>query len=385
MNKGKKDYQGTNNEPRVKIKGKVWFGNKGFYSDDVVCSDDKEASAKEKFFNKAWENSNIDIVESIPLLFQKYIPVIEATIEKKIKREETQREIWFSLKGESIGGDSKKFFLNKIVEKSKFENNQDGVFCEKILQFSKIFKDRVKKQKENLKNQQYEIILDDCKLKTASRLVVGLGAGHVLETSLTLHHIFGIPYIPGSALKGVVRMVSFWEIAEKLDKKSDEQIKELQEQLYEGKLSDTDKNEILKHKLLFGAKNFKGLLVFLDAYPEIQNNQQIFDLDVMTPHYQGYYTKNQIPGDWENPNPIPFLTVKKGLTFCFNVLFDKFRAGRILTLKDDEFPNQAKNIIREWFNDNLSKISDNVIEWIEKALTKFGVGAKTRLGYGIFE
>jgi len=387
MHKGKKDNQGKSNEPRFKVEGRVWFGNKGFYSGDLVESDDKEASAKEMFFNKAWEKSNIDIIESIPLLFQKYIPVIEATIEdRKTKRIQS----WFSLKGESLGGDSKKLFLNKIIEKSQFKNNQLGIVHEKILKFSKTFEDRIKKQKENLKSQNFEIILDDYKLKTASRLVVGLGAGHVLETSLTLHHIFGIPYIPGSALKGVVRMVNFWEIVEKLNKKSDEDIEKLQKQLYEDEISNSDKNDfdkkdILKHKLLFGTQKFKALLVFLDAYPEVQNNQQIFEVDVMTPHYQGYYTKNQVPGDWENPNPIPFLTVKKGIIFCFNVLFDKFRAERLLTLKDDEFPNQAKGIIKEWFNDNFSEISQDVKKWIEKALTESGVGAKTRLGYGIFE
>lgn len=386
MHKGKKDYQEKSNEPRFKVEGRVWFGNKGFYSGDVVESDNKEASAKEKFFYKAWENSNIDIIESIPLLFQKYIPVIEATIEDR-RTKKGQIQIWFSLKGESLGGDSKKLFLNKIVEKSKFENNQLGVFYDKILQFSKIFKDRVNKQKENLKNQNFEIILDDYKLKTASRLVVGLGAGHVLETSLTLHHIFGIPYIPGSALKGVVRMVNFWAIVSKQNKKLDKEIQELQEQLYDKEISNSDSNDILKHKLLFGTQNFKGFLVFLDAYPEVQNNQQIFELDVMTPHYQGYYTKNQVPGDWENPNPIPFLTVKNGITFCFNVLFDKFRAERILTLKDNEFPNAnvAKEIIKEWLSNNFSNISQDVKVWIEEALTEFGVGAKTRLGYGIFE
>jgi CRISPR type III-B/RAMP module RAMP protein Cmr6 len=129
----------------------------------------------------------------------------------------------------------------------------------------------------------------------------------------------------------------------------------------------SDKNDILKHKLLFGAQNFKGLLIFLDAYPEINENQQIFELDVMTPHYQGYYTKNQPPGDWENPNPITFLTVKKEINFCFNVLFDRFRAKEILN--DDKF----------------SELSQLVKDWLEKALKEFGVGAKTRLGYGIFE
>jgi CRISPR-associated protein Cmr6 len=285
---------------------------------------------------------------------------------------------------------NKKWFLESVINIQRSINNAPKI--------TENFAKRIEKQRADLEKHGYENIFknennenDKClKLKTASRLVVGLGAGHVLETSLTLHHIFGIPYIPGSALKGVVRMVSFWKIAEKLNEKSDEDIEKLQKQLYEDEISNSDKNvfdkeDILKHKLLFGTQKFKGLLVFLDAYPEVQNKQQIFELDVMTPHYQGYYTKNQVPGDWENPNPIPFLTVKKGITFCFNVLFDKFRAERILTLKDDEFPNNAKDIVREWFNDNLSKISDSVKDWIEDALIKFGVGAKTRLGYGIFE
>jgi Uncharacterized protein predicted to be involved in DNA repair (RAMP superfamily) len=213
------------NGKRFKVEGKVWFGNKGFCFNSIVSYDDKEERAKEDFFDKAWKSSNIDIIESISLLFQKYVPVIDAKIEDT---KEKQTKIWFSLKGESIGGDSKKIFLNKVVEKSKFQGNQPGIFYEKIKHFSKIFEYRIRKQRENLKNQQYEIILDDCQLKTASRLVVGLGAGNVLETSLTLHHIFGIPYIPASALKGVARMVSFWEIAEKLNKKSDNEIEKLQ-------------------------------------------------------------------------------------------------------------------------------------------------------------
>ena len=269
---------------------------------------------------------------------------------------------------------NKKDFLDSINKSPKFIED---------------FKERIKNQVENLEKCGYENIFknreEKClKLKTASRLVVGLGAGHVLETSLTLHHIFGIPYIPASALKGVVRMVSFWEIAEKLNKKSDNEIEELQKQLYDDKeISNNDDKEILKHKLLFGTQNFKGLLVFLDAYPEIQNNEQIFELDVMTPHYQGYYTKNQVPGDWENPNPIVFLTVKKGITFCFNVLFDKYRAEKIL--EDKDFPQNAKDIVENWKKNGYSNLSSDVKGWVEDALTEFGIGAKTRLGYGIFD
>jgi len=287
---------------------------------------------------------------------------------------------------ENISLALQKLIKKDIIEQTKYD------FLGSIIKIPKIIENPVKRledQRKDLEKCGYENIFknenDKClKLKTSSRLVVGLGSGHVLETSLTLHHIFGIPYIPGSALKGVVRMVSFWEIAKNRGLKDDKDIEKLQEQLYDKELSDTDNDDILKHKLLFGAQDFKGLLVFLDAYPEINETQQIFELDVMTPHYQSYYTKNQPPGDWENPNPIPFLTVKKGINFCFNVLFDKFRAKEILTLKDDEFPEKAKEIIKEWLND-FSKLSQDVKNWLESALREFGVGAKTRLGYGIFE
>jgi len=35
------------------------------------------------------------------------------------------------------------------------------------------------------------------------RLAINLGSESVLETSIALHHSYGVPYIPGSAIKGV--------------------------------------------------------------------------------------------------------------------------------------------------------------------------------------
>ena len=40
-------------------------------------------------------------------------------------------------------------------------------------------------------------------LQTDGRLVVGLGGENVLETGLRLHHTYGMPILPGSALKGL--------------------------------------------------------------------------------------------------------------------------------------------------------------------------------------
>jgi CRISPR-associated protein Cmr6 len=39
----------------------------------------------------------------------------------------------------------------------------------------------------------------------AAGIVHGLGGTHVRENSLTIHPVYGFPYIPGSSLKGVVR------------------------------------------------------------------------------------------------------------------------------------------------------------------------------------
>jgi CRISPR-associated protein Cmr6 len=356
----------------TRVSGEVYFGSFYFRSSTEAS---REEEAKSKFFDDVWKSftEKFGDVPSFSLILHKYVPIIDA----KITHKNGKQEEWFSLKKESIGGDSKKLFLDKFIETLGISKD----FYEKIREFS----DRIKRQIEDLQKQRYRKLFSES-LKTSSRLVVGFGAEHVLETSITLHHLFCIPYIPASAIKGVVRMVSFWGIAKNL--KNDKKIEELQEYLYdeqiEEELNDIElKHECLKHKLLFGTQGFKGLLVFLDTYPEVEAGKEIFELDIMNPHYTEYYTKDRIPGDWENPKPIVFLTVKKGIPFHFTVLIDEYRVEEILNDKD--FPKEAKEIIEKWKSDNYSELNETVKKWVGEALKEFGVGSKTRLGYGIFE
>ena len=79
------------------------------------------------------------------------------------------------------------------------------------------------------------------------RLIVGLGSEHVQETNMTLHHIYGIPYIPGSAVKGVLR---HWWLQEDFNNNEEKALK--------------DKNFLS----LFGSQERRGEVQFLDAYPE---------------------------------------------------------------------------------------------------------------------
>lgn len=228
---------------------------------------------------------------------------------------------------------------------------------------------RTQKELTSLTALGFQVVINQ-PFTTDSRLVIGLGGDSVLETSLTLHKIFGIPYIPATALKGVVRAVKFWELAKAKNVVSNEStLKVFQEKFY-GEL-DTSDEDTFKAQLLFGAKDFKGLLLFLDAFPEI-NNEKLFEVDIMNVHYPDYYTKNKNipPGDWQQPTPIFFLTVKEGVKFHIAVLFDQYRYEKL--------PKKYKKLDSNNLQDELKKL-------LIPALSEFGVGAKTRLGYGVLK
>ena len=267
-----------------------------------------------------------------------------------------------------------KLLKKEIVEQTKIKSK----WLESFVKFARFNKNlyqqfigRIFIMLKELEKQNYKVFFYP--FTSRSRLIIGLGSIHSLETSITLHHIFGIPYIPGSALKGVCRMVAFWKLAQENNlAENEEELKIFQKKFY-GELFKDDQ-DILKYQLLFGAQNFKGLLLFLDAYPEISEDGKLFDLDVMNVHYPKYYSGSEPPADWQNPNPIFFLTVKEGIVFNFYVLFDEFRFNR---LKKDK--SELTSVL-----ENLN-IENEVKSLLKQALQNFGIGAKTSLGYGIFE
>lgn len=170
------------------------------------------------------------------------------------------------------------------------------------------------------------------------RMVIGLGGGTVLETDLTLHHLYGIPYIPGSALKGLTRAYATSEEKEgHLSPKIEEDDEMIQE--------------------IFGLQKHAGSVIFFDAMPI--NGKFVFDLDIMNAHYPDYYGQNKLPTNDQNPNPITFLTVAR-TTFMF-ALAPRHQEDE----KDIAQVAQAK-------------------KWLKRALEKYGIGGKTSAGYGYF-
>ncbi|MEA3486006.1 MAG: type III-B CRISPR module RAMP protein Cmr6 [Candidatus Aerophobetes bacterium] len=183
-------------------------------------------------------------------------------------------------------------------------------------------------------------------LYTRTRLIVGFSGGNsVLEVGLSLHPLYGFPIIPGSALKGIARHYAKHYCKEKeLDENTILDIFGTED---EGKEKKKEKKE--------------GRVIFMDAWPEKWPEDGILTLDIMTPHYAKYYQDKKHrkpPSDDENPVPILFIAVKRGIEFRFCVL-------PTLRCEDKNLVNQAKN-------------------YLISALKEYGIGAKTGSSYGYF-
>jgi len=172
------------------------------------------------------------------------------------------------------------------------------------------------------------ISLGDCFFATFAKatapFVTGMGYEHPLENGFAFLNPYGLPYLPGSSIKGVL-LAAAKELA--LD-------------------------EIIIAEL-FGSSaedGKQGGLNFWDVLPKGK-----LALDIMTPHYGEYYQGKESPHDAGQPNPIVFLTVAPGADFAFYV-------QRIHTLQCD-------------WQTVLEKCFDHAFDWL-------GFGAKTAVGYG---
>ncbi len=147
--------------------------------------------------------------------------------------------------------------------------------------------------------------------ETKGRMIIGLGGENVLETGLTLEHTYGVPIIPGSALKGLAAHYCTQTWGER-EKGFDVSIRGKK-----GKVA----GEFAK--ILFGDKDESGFnIAFHDAWltPESLKKQNFgLKQDVMTPHHGEYYSGNAAPTDFDDPNPVHFLSVTGQFSVAFLV------------------------------------------------------------------
>lgn len=191
--------------------------------------------------------------------------------------------------------------------------------------------------------------------ETDGRLIVGLGSENVLETGITLHHTYGMPMIPGSALKGLAAHYcdQVWSKGDRRFRKPTEEEDLAYRHYLSGKGPAPEPNY---HRLLFGTTDDGGCIVFHDAWYVPQSNDQPLRLDVMTPHHLEWLEGSESPTDFDSPTPVPFLSV----------------TGRFCVMLSWRGP--AADAARPWLEAALELLSD--------ALKNWGIGGKTTSGYG---
>lgn len=173
------------------------------------------------------------------------------------------------------------------------------------------------------------------------RLAIGLGDEGVLETSITLHHTYGVPYIRGSALKGLAAAFARNRVGGKWKKEKAAEAAEA-------------------YKIVFGETADAGYVTFHDALyvPGSGVSGQALHADIMTVHHPKYYRGEKDhdglvpPADWDEPNPVPFLSA----------------TGRYLIAVSAPPGGEA------W--------RQAAFDLLKLALATEGIGAKTSSGYG---
>jgi len=206
-----------------------------------------------------------------------------------------------------------------------------------------------------LNNQGYKISTKSYTLDW--RIAVGLGTESVYETGLTLHPVYGFPYIPASGLKGVVRS---YIIQICFDGKEELALGEPEFVTLFGDGLDTDNDS-----------GNRGKVLFLDAFP---TKTPIIKADIINPHYREFFdSEGKVPpADYFEPVPVSFLSVEK-TAFQFS----------IAVLSDDNMP--IKSIFGSKKYDTQYETSSFIMHWLDRTLTEAGAGAKTTSGYGQFK
>lgn len=217
--------------------------------------------------------------------------------------------------------------VNKHSEGMKNDNNKENIDMQSQVGWRQKACEYLNEKSSQVYRMLYKEV-DTIDAITAKNMVVGLGESSVKEVSMKKHHIFDVPYIPASSIKGIFR--HFCEEDVKIDGS--------------------------KISKWFGTEEQEGQLVFVDLYPK-NPDEYIIDVDVMTPHYSSYYTDDtnkKLPVDSENPIPIKFSVLSNtSFSFCF---FSKIK------LQDRE-EQELKELFMKCIHERL-------------------FGAKTSVGYG---
>jgi CRISPR-associated protein Cmr6 len=230
---------------------------------------------------------------------------------------------------------------NPDLGESKFQEKIQKPTLEAVVRLSQkaseegFFKDLCTRRKKMLSALSARLFCG----KNSGPLTLHLSRASSLENAgICLHPLYGFAYLPGSGLKGLARAFAetVWLKSKPADR--EDEAKALIESVF-GCISK-------------GAAR-AGSVVFYDAWPEFWAPLEV---DIVNNHHGGYYDGKDDPGDWEDPVPVYFLSIRTGASFSFAI------GGRRRDTKPE----------------HLAFATD----WLKGGLSLLGAGAKTNAGYG---
>lgn len=178
--------------------------------------------------------------------------------------------------------------------------------------------------------------------QSTAPFATGLGNEHPIENGFAFLTPYGLPYLAGSGVKGILRRT----------------MQELMDDGEEGFTPDAI-------DALFGPEEVnqpedakRGALDFWDVFPSPDKGK--LSVEIMTPHYSKYYQGEEAPHDSGAPIPVSFLAVPVKSQFDFHVVCHTSRLPQHLT-------SQWRTL--------LDRAFQHAFEWV-------GFGAKTSVGYG---
>ncbi len=170
----------------------------------------------------------------------------------------------------------------------------------------------------------------------------GLGNEHPIENGFAFLTPYGLPYLAGSGVKGILRRTMQELRDDGVDGFTDEAI-----------------------DALFGPEEInqpedakRGALDFWDVFPKPAGDKLV--VEIMTPHFGKYYQGTETPHDSGAPVPVSFLAVPAKSQFDFHVVCHTTRL--------------PAELVTAW-RSLLDAAFAHAFEWV-------GFGAKTSVGYG---
>lgn len=232
--------------------------------------------------------------------------------------------------------------------------------CEQIETYNQVMKQRREALALLSRYQRIKILHG----KPTGKAFHGLGAAHVREASLTIHPVYGVPYLPGSSIKGVVRHWALEAFFQGSEKKYETALK--------GETEESQKRYALAIRDIFGDQEHSGGVQFHDAFVCGDFDRDVHDVkvtlkpDVLTVHFKEYYQDKGEKPPTDDMDPIP--------TEFYGVETPYFEF--VITLTGQNYRNSSLT------DEELLEVAGT---WLQRALTEMGIGAKTTSGYGSFE